>query len=51
MLGSGVDASGEIYVTGNVFGVPFGNNGVVVRLVPAPEADDGKDDDHGGHDD
>lgn len=41
VLGSGVDASGEFYVTGNVFGVPFGNNGVVVRLVPAPEADDG----------
>ena len=53
VLGSGVDASGEIYVTGNVFGVPFGNNGVVVRLVPAPETDDRKDHGHGhgGHDD
>jgi glucose/arabinose dehydrogenase len=40
VLGSGVDPDGELYVTGNVFGVPFGNNGVVVRIVPAPEADD-----------
>jgi glucose/arabinose dehydrogenase len=39
VLGSGEDTAGEHYVTGNVFGVPFGNSGVVVRIVPAPEAD------------
>jgi glucose/arabinose dehydrogenase len=52
VLGSGVDAKEELYVTGNVFGVPFGNNGVVVKLVSAPEADNDDDDgdDHGrGH--
>ncbi|HEV8584130.1 MAG TPA: PQQ-dependent sugar dehydrogenase [Methylomirabilota bacterium] len=44
VLGSGQDASGEIYFTGNVSGLPntagmsFGNTGVVVRLGPAPEA-------------
>jgi glucose/arabinose dehydrogenase len=43
LLGSGVDTSGEIYMSGNVSGLPFGNTGVVVRLVPAPEADDGSD--------
>jgi glucose/arabinose dehydrogenase len=43
VLGSGVDTSGELYTTGNVSGLPFGNTGVVVRLVPAPEADDGSD--------
>ena len=37
VLGSGQDARGEIYVTGNVFGVPFGNAGKVLRIVPAPE--------------
>src|SRR5688500_11501326 len=43
LLGSGVDTNGEIYMSGNVSGLPFGNTGVVVRLVPAPEADDGSD--------
>jgi hypothetical protein len=54
VLGMGQDAKGEIYYTGNVSGLPnragmaFGNTGVVVRLVPAPEAgddDNRKDDD------
>jgi hypothetical protein len=46
VLGIGEDSKGELYVTGNVNGVPFGNNGVVLRLVPAPEADEdnGNDD-------
>jgi len=46
LLGIGQDAQGKIYMTGNVSGVPFGNGGVVVRLVPAPEAetDDDRDD-------
>jgi len=39
VLGTGEDANGELYVAGNVFGVPFGNTGVVVKLVPAPEAE------------
>ena len=42
VLGIGQDAAGEIYVMGNVNGVPFGNNGVVVRLAPAPEATNGE---------
>lgn len=45
VLGIGQDAQGEIYVMGNVNGVPFGNNGVVVRIVPAPEAGPPDDDD------
>ena len=40
VLGMGQDSAGEIYVMGNVNGVPFGNNGVVMRLAPAPEAPD-----------
>ena len=44
LLGIGQDAQGEIYMMGNVSGLPFGNGGVVVRLVPAPEADDRDDD-------
>lgn len=50
VLGIGQDADGRIYVMGNVFGVPFGNSGVVVRLVEEPrpggrDDKDGKDDD------
>ena len=40
VLGIGQDARGEIYIMGNVNGTPFGNNGVVVRLAPAPEVPD-----------
>jgi glucose/arabinose dehydrogenase len=40
VLGIGQDARGEIYIMGNVNGTPFGNNGVVVRLAPAPEIPD-----------
>jgi glucose/arabinose dehydrogenase len=35
VLGMGQDASGELYVLGNVNGIPFGTNGVVLRIVPA----------------
>jgi glucose/arabinose dehydrogenase len=34
VLGMGQDASGEIYVMGNITGVPFGDGGVVLRIVP-----------------
>ena len=34
VLGMGQDASGELYVMGNVSGVPFGTGGVVLRLAP-----------------
>jgi hypothetical protein len=38
VLGSGMDARGEIYVTGNVSGLPDSRNtGVVVRIVGAPD--------------
>jgi glucose/arabinose dehydrogenase len=36
VLGMGQDANGELYVLGNIFGVPFGTDGRVLRLVPAP---------------
>jgi Glucose / Sorbosone dehydrogenase len=34
VLGIGQDAQGELYVTGNISGVPFGTGGVVLRLAP-----------------
>jgi len=45
LLGWGQDASGELYVLGNISGVPFpdpvaGPTGVALKLVPAPEATD-----------
>ena len=61
VLGMGEDANGEIYVTGNISGLPFPNpgaapeddpvfHGKVLRLVVAEdEAKDG--DHHHGHDD
>jgi hypothetical protein len=30
----GQDAAGEIYSMGNINGVPFGSDGVVLRLAP-----------------
>jgi len=33
------------YALGNVFGVPFGNAGRVLRLVRAPQAGNGDNDD------
>jgi hypothetical protein len=50
LLGWGQDARGELYVLGNISGLPFpdpavGPTGRVLRLVPAPGADDDKDDD------
>ena len=35
VLGMGQDAAGELYVTGNISGLPFGTGGVVLRLAPA----------------
>jgi glucose/arabinose dehydrogenase len=37
VLGFGEDAAGEVYVTGNILGIPFGSGGVVLRLAPAPD--------------
>ena len=47
VLGFGEDAGGEVYVTGNVSGTPFGSGGVVMRLAPAPHHHG----DHQPHDD
>jgi hypothetical protein len=35
LLGFGQDASGEIYALTNFPGVPFGNTGEVLKLLPA----------------
>ena len=46
VLGFGEDAQGEVYVLGNVSGIPFGTSGVVLQLVPSDHhADDDGDDD------
>jgi glucose/arabinose dehydrogenase len=51
VLGFGEDANGEIYVLGNVNGVPFGAGGVVIKLISAPHDDDhDHDDDQSGDD-
>lgn len=34
VLGIGQDAAGEVYVMGNINGVPFGTDGVVLRVAP-----------------
>lgn len=46
VLGFGEDADGEIYVLGNVSGVPFGTGGVILRFAPVLD-----DEDHHSHDD
>jgi glucose/arabinose dehydrogenase len=48
ILGFGEDVNGEIYVLGNVSGVPFGDGGVILRL--APVANDGEDQPQHGDD-
>ena len=35
VLGMGEDSAGELYVMGNISGLPFGTGGVVLRLAPA----------------
>lgn len=35
LLGFGQDAQGELYVLSNTTGTPFGNTGVVLKIVPA----------------
>ena len=45
VLGMGQDADGEVYVTGNRSGLPFGTAGMVLKIVPAPDDHD-HDDDH-----
>ncbi len=37
VLGMGQDASGEVYVMGNISGLPFGTEGVVLRLAPVSQ--------------
>jgi len=39
VLGMGQDAEGEIYLTGNRSGLPFGSAGMVLKIVPAPDED------------
>src|SRR6266540_1966003 len=34
VLGMGQDASGELYALGNISGLPFGTQGVVLRIAP-----------------
>ena len=45
VLGFGEDARGEIYVLGNVSGLPFGAGGVILRLAPAATDEVGHSDD------
>jgi glucose/arabinose dehydrogenase len=45
VLGFGEDARGEIYVLGNVSGLPFGTGGVILRLAPAANDDVDQSDD------
>jgi hypothetical protein len=40
LLGWGEDAAGEIYPMGNISGLPFFEEGRVLKIVPAPEAID-----------
>ena len=40
LLGWGQDADGELYPMGNISGIPFGNEGRVLKIVPPPEADE-----------
>ena len=40
LLGWGQDAAGELYPLGNLSGLPFGDGGVVLKIVPAPEPED-----------
>jgi glucose/arabinose dehydrogenase len=61
LLGWGQDARGELYVLGNISGLPFPNpdpdlgpptpTGRVLRLVPAPKVDDDHDHRDEHHDD
>ncbi len=37
LLGWGEDAAGELYPMGNISGLPFFNEGRVLKIVPAPE--------------
>lgn len=40
VLGMGEDAEGEVYITGNRSGLPFGSAGMVLKIVPAEDAHD-----------
>jgi glucose/arabinose dehydrogenase len=44
VLGMGEDAEGEVYLTGNRSGLPFGNAGMVLKIVPAPNERHDQDD-------
>jgi hypothetical protein len=43
VLGMGQDADGEVYLTGNRSGLPFGSAGMVLKIVPAEEEHDHDD--------
>jgi hypothetical protein len=45
VLGFGEDTDGEIYLLGNVSGVPFGTGGVMLRLAPVHDDEHPSDDD------
>ena len=44
VLGMGQDADGEVYITGNRSGLPFGTAGMVLKIVPAEDEDHHHDD-------
>jgi hypothetical protein len=44
VLGMGQDADGEVYLTGNRSGLPFGSAGMVLKIVPAPDEHDRDED-------
>ncbi len=46
LLGWGEDARGELYPMGNISGLPFFDEGVVLKIVPANDNDDDNDDDN-----
>jgi len=44
VLGMGQDSDGEVYLTGNRSGLPFGSAGMVLKIVPAEDGDHHQDD-------
>jgi len=44
VLGMGQDAEGEVYLTGNRSGLPFGSAGMVLKIVPVEERHDHDED-------
>ena len=44
VLGFGEDSDGEVYLLGNVSGLPFGTGGVILRIAPVSKGERGEDD-------